>query len=97
VTYSLTRAALRDLASIETYLAHEASKETAERIEAKLFAAFDDLTRLPPVGHRRLDVPRSDLLFHVVNPYLIAFRRQREQVTIIRVLHGRRDVPRLLR
>jgi plasmid stabilization system protein ParE len=81
----------------QTYLTREASAEAAERIEARIFGAFDDLTRLPPIGHRRLDVRRSDLLFHVVDPYLIAFRREREQVMIIRVLHGRRDVPRILR
>jgi plasmid stabilization system protein ParE len=97
-SYRLTRPALRDLEEIETYLAREASVDVSERIETKLFAAFDDLTRLQPIGHRRLDVRRKDLLFHVVGLYLIAFRREPDrQVTIIRVLHGKRDVSRILR
>jgi plasmid stabilization system protein ParE len=97
-TYRLTRPALRDLEEIFSYLTQEASDVAAERIEAKLFAAFDDLARLQSLGHRRLDVRRKDLLFHVVSPCLIAFRRERGQATmIIRVLHGKRNVAGILR
>jgi len=56
------------------------------------------LARLRVLGHRRLDVRRKDLLFYVVDPYLVAFRREADgKVTIIRVLHGRRDVGGILR
>jgi len=97
-SYRLTRPALRDLEEIATYLTHEASVEVSERIEARLFDAFADLTQLRVLGHRRLDVRRKDLLFYVVDPYLIAFRReQRGNVMIVRVLHGRRNVARILR
>ena len=96
--FRLTRPALCDLEEIVTYLTLEASAEVSERIEAKLFNAFADLTRLQVLGHRRLDVPRKGLLFYVVDPYLIAFRREENNaVMILRVLHGRRDVPTILR
>lgn len=97
MTYRLTPSALRDLDGIQRYLTSEASAETAERIETKLFAAFDDLARLPPVGHRRSDVDRRGVLFHLLKPYMIAFRRDAHQVIIIRVLHGRRNIAHIVR
>jgi plasmid stabilization system protein ParE len=97
-TYRLTTPALRDLEEIVTYLTREASAEVSERMEARLFDAFEDLVQLPSLGHRRLDVRRKDLLFHVVDPYLIAFRREDgKMVMIIRVLHGKRNVRGILR
>jgi plasmid stabilization system protein ParE len=96
--FRLTRPALRDLEGIVTYLTREASAEVSERIESKLFNAFADLARLRALGHRRLDVRRKGLLFYVVDPYLIGFRREdNNSVMILRVLHGRRDVPTVLR
>ena len=96
--YRLTAPALRDLEDIAAYLTREASVDISERIEAKLFDAFADLTEKQVLGHRRLDVRRKDLLFYVVDPYLIAFRREDHQaVTIIRVLHGKRNVGTILR
>ena len=96
--FRLTAPALRDLEEIVIYLTREASAEVSERIEAMLFDAFEDLTRLRVLGHRRLDVRRKDLLFYVVDPYLVAFRREEHgNVMIVRVLHGRRDVASILR
>lgn len=95
--YRVTGPAIRDLEEIATYLTHEASPETALRIESKLFAAFGDLARLPSMGHHRFDVRNETDLFHVVSSYLIVFRRKSDQVTILRVLHGRRDVARIVR
>ncbi len=98
MAYRLTRPSLRDLTEIVTYVVRETSPEIAEQVEARLFAAFNDLVRLPQVGHRRLDVRRKDLLFHVVHPHLIAFRREPDgTVMVIRVLHGKRNVRRILR
>ena len=97
-SYRLTKPALRDLEEIVTYLTREASAEVSERVEARLFDAFANLARLRVLGHRRLDVRRKDLLFYVVDPYMIAFRREEHgNVMIVRVLHGRRDVASTLR
>ncbi len=96
--YRLTAPALRDLENIVTYLTSEASVQVSERVESRLFEAFNDLAQLRALGHRRLDVRRKDLLFYVVDPYLIAFRREPNQtVMIVRVLHGKRNIPTLAR
>jgi plasmid stabilization system protein ParE len=95
--YRLTAPALRDLEEIVTYLTREASTEVSERIEAKLFDAFANLAEKQLLGHRRLDVRRKDLLFYLVDPYLIAFQREEKQtVMIVRVLHGKRNVGSIL-
>jgi plasmid stabilization system protein ParE len=63
-----------------------------------LFDAFATLAEKQVLGHRRLDVRRKDLLFYVVDPYLIAFRREEDHtVIIIRVLHGKRNIGTILR
>jgi plasmid stabilization system protein ParE len=96
--FRLAAPALQDLEEIVAYLSREASAEVAERIETKLFDAFADLDRFRVLGHRRLDVPRKDLLFYVVDPYLISFRREPgNHLVIVRVLHGRRNIGAMLR
>ncbi len=96
-TYRLTRPALSDVEQIEAYLVRNASEDTATRTESRLFAAFAELARTKSLGHRRLDVSQPGLLFYLVDPYLVAFRRSADEtVLIIRVLHGRRNLPAIL-
>ena len=93
--YRLTTLALRDLVSLREYLQVNASLETADRMEERLFRAFDTLVALPATGHRRKDVPRDEMRFYNTGPYVVVFRRE-PQVVILRVCHGSRDLAQLL-
>jgi len=93
--YRITTPALRDLLSIREYLQGNASLETTDRIESRLLQALDLLVALPATGHRRNDVPRSEMRFYNVGPYVVVFRRE-PQVVILRVCHSARDLARLL-
>ncbi len=93
--YHLSRRASRDLDEIAAYLLRTASEETAIHVEERLFREFEELVRLPFIGHPRRDVTQRNLLFHRVFRYLIVFRRK-PQVVIVRVIHGMRDLPRRL-
>ena len=57
-------------------------------------------TRIAPVvpgkGHKRPDLTSRDVLFFSVYQYMIVYRRT-ELVEIVAVLHGKRDVKRLLK
>ncbi len=67
----------------------------ANRIQGELVDAFEALADLPGKGHRRPDLTRRDVLFFSVYQYMIVYRRT--PVEIVAVLHGKRDIKRLLK
>ncbi len=50
----------------------------------------------PGIGHVRPDQTREDVRFWSVFKYLIVYRPDTEPLEIARVLHGKRDVKRLV-
>ena len=85
-----------DLRQIWRYLLGEAGLAIADRIQSELVDAFEGLTDLPGKGHKRPGLTGRDVLFFSVYQYMIVYRRA-ATVEIVAVLHGRRDVKRLLR
>ena len=84
-----------DLRQIWRYLLGEAGLAIANRIQSELVDAFDALAEVPGKGHKRSDLTSRDVLFFSVYQYMIVYRRT-EFVEIVAVLHGKRDVKRLL-
>jgi plasmid stabilization system protein ParE len=85
-----------DLRKIWRYLLGEAGLAIANRIQGELVDAFEGLADVPGKGHKRPDLTNRDVLFFSVYQYMIVYRRT-ELVEIVAVLHGKRDVKRLLR
>jgi plasmid stabilization system protein ParE len=85
-----------DLRQIWRYLLGEAGLAIANRIQGELVDAFEDLADVPGKGHKRPDLTTRDVLFFSVYQYLIVYRRT-ELSQIVAVLHGKRDVKRLLK
>jgi plasmid stabilization system protein ParE len=54
------------------------------------------LAEHPGMGHRRLDLAGEELRFYRVFNYLAVYRDKVQPVQIVRVLHGARDVRRML-
>jgi plasmid stabilization system protein ParE len=50
----------------------------------------------PAIGHVRRDLTGDDVRFWSVFKYLVVYRPNTEPLQIVRVLHGRRNVKRLL-
>jgi antitoxin ParD1/3/4 len=50
----------------------------------------------PGIGHVRRDLTDADVRFWPVFKYLVIYRPNTKPLEIIRILHGRRDVKRLL-
>ena len=88
--------AFADLNEISQYIEQRESERVALRVESKIFDAFEMLVRLPQVGHRRRDLRQPELRFFRVYRYMIVFRREPE-VVVLRVLHGSRDIARILK
>ena len=86
-----------DLNDIWRYLAEEANPEVADRTLQRLVRSFAELAETPGMGHRRTDLIRLPLHFLFLEPYLIVYERDRSPLPIHAVLHGARDLRKILR
>jgi antitoxin ParD1/3/4 len=97
--YRFTPQATRDLLDIWSFIARD-SHEAADRVEAAVFRACDLLADSPLAGRMRKDVTALPLRFWVVHPYpnyLIVYDPEKEPLQIIRILHGARNLPSILK
>jgi plasmid stabilization system protein ParE len=85
----------QDLEQIWDYIAED-NMDAADRWIEKLFAAFELLARTPEIGHKREDLTGLPILFWPVGAYLILYRPHPEQIEIVAVTQGARDVPAFL-
>jgi len=86
-----------DLNEIWAYLAEQASEEFADRTLEKLAGTFAALAETPGLGHVRSDLTRLPVHFYFFAPYMIVYQRDRTPLPIHAVLHGARNVRRILR
>jgi plasmid stabilization system protein ParE len=93
--FVLTQAAKGDLLKILEYL--EGDNPAAV---LKVVDALDDAMQLladnPGIGHLRPDLTPEDVRFWSVFRYLVIYRPDTQPLEIVRVLHGKRNVRRLL-
>jgi plasmid stabilization system protein ParE len=61
-----------------------------------LVDAFEGLADVPGKGHKRPDLTSQGVIFFSVYQYMIVYRRT-DLLEIVAVLHGKRDVKRLLK
>ena len=94
--YKLSRTAQREVADIVTYFHREISPNVADSIETQLFTAFADLADGRAFGHARNEFAKTNVLFYAAKPYLIIFRKTRATVFVLHVIHGSRDLKRIL-
>jgi plasmid stabilization system protein ParE len=94
--YVLSAGAELDLDEIWEYIAHD-NINAADRWIGKLFDAFEVIARNPGIGHTRQDLTDFPVLFWPVGAYLVLYRAQSEQIEIVAVTQGARDIPSFLR
>lgn len=88
----LSRLALAELDEILRFVA-ERSPLGADHVEARVRSAFDLIARHPEAAQRleqRPDVRRLPLARF---PYVLYYEVARDQVTVLRILHGAREQP----
>ena len=88
-----------DLARIYAYLKNHYDPETAEHFRIRAEKALKQLGQQPELGpHPGWATSHQHLRFWVVSRtnYIIYYEAQRDQVSIERVLDGRRDVRRIV-
>lgn len=71
--------------------------ERGEGIPSVIREKFAFLAVNPGAGHRRENLTDVNVKFFTVYSYLIVYQPQTKPLQIVSVLHGRRDVERILR
>ena len=94
--YVLAPEAASDLVRIWRYLSGEASVATADRVEAEILRKIAFLSENPGAGHFRKDLTEQPVKFFPVYSWLIVYRPEAQPLQVISILHGSRDVGRIL-
>lgn len=88
---AVTASADADLADIIADLAGKGASNAARRYATEFDALFDRLGEFPGIG-----APRPKLGPHarigIVPPYVAIYDHEGDTVTVLRVLHGRRNI-----
>ena len=87
----VTRAASDDLILIWKHI-REDSLEAADRVVGAIESAFDRIVRMPGIGHWHRDVENYSFRVYRVFQYLIVYRYDDAEVSILKVVHGARDM-----
>jgi toxin ParE1/3/4 len=92
MAYRLAQDADADLDEIWRYVAEENDAPgVAQRLIEGITERFDTLSANPYMGRARHDL-REGLRSHLVGNYLIFYRIIENDVLVLRILHGRRDI-----
>lgn len=93
--YRLTPAAEQDLADLIEHVAR-GSPRNALKVFDRIHAAARRLAGFPGLGHAREDVTDKPVRFWAVHAWLIVYRADRKPLEILRIVHGSRELARVL-
>ncbi len=93
--YVLSPAATADVEQIAAFLGEHVPHAT-DAVLSRIRAATRRMASTPGIGHLREDLADEPLRFVAVWSYLVVYRLT-SPVEIVRVVHGARDVARVLR
>src|SRR5215475_7963062 len=94
--YVLSPEAAGDLVDIWNYIEQQSRAEIADRVVADIRAKIGLLCGSPGIGHRRKDLSEQDVRYFAAYSYLIVYRPTTKPLQVVSILHGRRDVERIL-
>jgi plasmid stabilization system protein ParE len=97
-TYALTPLAKTDIFEIWSYIAED-SENAADRVEQAVYDACAFIAEAPMRGHSRPDLTTRSLRFWTVTRYpnyTVVYRPETAPLQVVAVLHGKRNIRRLL-
>ena len=97
-SYRFTPDAIEDIDSIRCFIA-EGNPEAADRVEREILLACDHLARGHFEGHVRRDLTKLPVRFWTIpkySNYIVVYRPGTVPLEIVRVLHGKRDLNRII-
>ena len=96
--YQLTPRELDDLSDIWEFIAED-NESAANRVESAILSACESLARHPMLGSKRSEITPLPFRFLTVArfpSFIVVYRPDTEQLQIVAVLHGKRDIKTLL-
>lgn len=97
--YALTPLAKADIFDIWSYIAKD-SEDVAARVEQAIYNACAFLADDPMCGHSRADLTARALRFWTLTRYpnyTIVYRPETSPLQVVAVLHGKRNMRRMLK
>jgi plasmid stabilization system protein ParE len=94
--YTLAPEAASGLVEIWRDLSRKASFEIAGRAESAIREKIVLLARTPGAGHWRKDLTREAVRFFPIYSDLVVYRPETKPLQAVAILHGSRDVGRVL-
>jgi len=95
--YVLAPEAALDLVQIWRYLKKESSVAVADRVESVIRDRIAFLAGTPGAGHWNKNLTDERVKFFPVYSYLIVYRPGTKPLLVVSILHGRRNVERILK
>jgi plasmid stabilization system protein ParE len=97
--YALTALAKADIFDIWSYIAED-SEDVADRVEEAIYDACRFVAQAPLRGHSRPDLTSRSLRFWTLTRYpnyTVVYRRETPPHQVVAVLHGKRNIRRMLK
>ena len=95
--FLLSEEAIQDIDAIWSYLAEQAGAKIADHVVDEFFEAFERLATMPYSGHSRRDLTERPVRIATVRSYLVFYVPATKPIQILAILHGRRNIRRLLK
>ncbi len=98
-SYALTPLAWEDISEIWDHIAQD-SQDAANRVEEAIYEACTFIADTPRAGHTRADLTSLNLRFWTLTAYTnysIVYRPDTSPVRVIAILHGGRNLRRVLK
>ena len=93
--FEFARRALSDLREIWEFVSQD-NFDGADQLLEEFYGTLHQLSEMPLMGHKRNDLTDREVLFWPLHSYLVIYKPTRP-LRIVRILHGRRDVRKLLK
>src|SRR5437660_1540977 len=84
-----------DINEIWNYISQD-NPAAADRVEETIHDTIEKLAEHPNFGHFRDDVAPREYRFYRVYSYLIVYRIEGDTLIVVRVVHGARNLRKLL-
>jgi len=95
--YQLTETVEEELGEILRYVAEQDGIDRALHVHGKFVEAFGALAAMPGIGSKRLHLTGERVRWHTVFRWVVIYDPEASPITILRVIHGARDLDRILR
>lgn len=94
--YRLSHTAEAELEEILLYVAEQSGVDRALRVHRRFVDAFEHLAEMPSSGSKRVDTTGERVRWWRVFDWIVLYEWESTPVTILRVIHGARDLDHIL-